>query len=949
MSTSRHGPKPLRNAKYPDGKPGLQGSDLKRTALANLLYRFAFLVAEICNQYNTPWTIENPSNSWLWRTSFWLKFVRRSTVKIIITKLQSCAYGGTRPKWTTFAGTLPDLDSMCLTCPGNHKHEPWGVISTPQGSKFATSTEAEYPIGICRALAHLVQSYALKQGAIPPPKSLTSVATTSLVQSRAVTGTLVRASKLPPIVPEFSQVLVATHSHKPTPEIMHWTTNAEPCIACKQKPSWNIIPTPAKLLRLTPITTKDVKGGSDMVVDVEAQTSSAQTSSWEAAWAIPWSPEAFVDEAVKAGHPKSIHGILPEPLVKAVEAHVNMDAYDLDKIRVDWCRRWVHESRLVDAEEKADHERLSKNCAIVLKQKRLIIWERMLSEVHYQDLGIVQQCREGFNLAGPVESTGLFEASFSPASMTVAELDRTAVMTREAIFASTVSSKDEFVDEQVWKKTLEECSKGWLEPLGHDLKTLDKSVSVSRRFGIIQGEDEDGRPKVRPIDDFSESLINCTVSTSEKVLLHNVDFIGALLCRWFRRCGSSGLDSTLLARSVDLKSAYRQLPVNESSLRHAVLSVYDPTNRRPCLFQLRCLPFGATASVAHFLRSAHSLWFLGCAAGHLMWSNYFDDFLCHSPPELSKNAGTFIEILLGLTGWIFAKEGSKHVDFSQIVSVLGVQVDLSASKTGLALFDNTERRVSETMKAIAGTLESSSLTKAKALQLRGRLGFCESQIFGRVGNLAMKSLVDHAYRFPFRSGITEQLKSDLTRLSERLGSRKARSVSAGSNRTWFLFTDASFEPNTDGSPFAGLGAVLYDQSGKPVSQFCIQLSQAQIELVTSRNRKTPIFELEVLALVAAVALWESQVAKSQLVCYLDNNGARDVTIKGYSQFEPATLFVEVLLSLEERAEICPWYARVPSKSNPADEPSRNKPLANVPMSCSDEVTSLVNDLLHRAY
>ena len=60
---------------------------------------------------------------------------------------------------------------------------------------------------------------------------------------------------------------------------------------------------------------------------------------------------------------------------------------------------WVHESRLVDAEEKADHERLSKNCAIVLKQKRLIIWERMLSEVHYQDLGIVQQCREGFNLS----------------------------------------------------------------------------------------------------------------------------------------------------------------------------------------------------------------------------------------------------------------------------------------------------------------------------------------------------------------------------------------------------------------------------------------------------------------------------------------------------------------------------------------------------------------------
>ena len=954
MGRYKHGPKPLRNASNPDGKPGLKGLDLRRTALANLLYKFAFVVAAACNKYGTPWTVENPSNSWLWQTSFWKNFVRRSTEKVLVAKFQNCAYGGARPKWTTLAGTLPNLNSMCLTCPGDHKHEPWGVISTPTGSKFATSTEAEYPIGLCCALAYLVQSFALEHGAISPPQSLASVSAVSLVQSRAVTGELVRASKLPPLVPEFSRVLVATHQNKPSVEIMKWSNKAEPCASCKQLPSCKTIEPPVKLLRLSPITTKPLMGDKKMVVKDECSkkaTSQTDEPPWEAAWAVPWSPEAFVEEAVKVSHPKSLGSRLPEPLVRAVKAHVDMEAYELDRVRRDWAKRWVHESSLLEKEERADRAKLSPNsAAVILKQKRLVVWERMLSEVHYPDVALVQQSREGFSLAGSVEATGLFEAAFSPASMTVDELDQKAAMTREAIFASTSSSGDDYIDGQVWSKTLEECSKGWLDgPLGYDLNTLDKNVSVSRRFGIIQGEDDEGKPKVRPIDDFSESLINSTVSTSEKVLLHTVDFIGALLCKWFGSCAKAGVDSSLVARSVDLKSAYRQLPISEASLRHAMLSVYDPSAKRPCLFQLRCLPFGATSSVAHFLRSAHSLWFLGCTAGYLMWSNYFDDFLCHSPPLLAKNAGAFIEILLGLTGWIFAKEGSKHVEFSQLVAVLGVEIDLSHSKNGQALFGNTEKRVRETMAAIADILECSSLTKAGALQLRGRLGFCESQIFGRIGNLAMKSLVDHAYRHPFCGKVNERLSSDLIRLSERLGNRKARKVDAVSDRTWILFTDASFEPDADGSPFAGLGAVLYNQSGQPCFQFSIQLSQAQIALVTSGDQKTPIFELEVLALVAAVTLWESKIARSQLVCYLDNNGARDVTIRGYSQYEPATLFVEVLLSLEERAEICPWYARVPSRSNPADEPSRNKPLANVPMTNSDGMKSLMDDLLQRAY
>ena len=49
-------------------------------------------------------------------------------------------------------------------------------------------------------------------------------------------------------------------------------------------------------------------------------------------------------------------------------------------------------------------------------------------------------------------------------------------------------------------------------------------------------------------------------------------------------------------------------------------------------------------------------------------------------PSLSSSAGAVAELIFGLTGWIYAKEGAKHVCFSHVISALGVQIDLTHSK-----------------------------------------------------------------------------------------------------------------------------------------------------------------------------------------------------------------------------------------------------------------------------
>ena len=55
--------------------------------------------------------------------------------------------------------------------------------------------------------------------------------------------------------------------------------------------------------------------------------------------------------------------------------------------------------------------------------------------------------------------------------------------------------------------------------------------------------------------------------------------------------------------------------------------LYDPSCKKPQIFQQKVLPFGSVASVTAFLRLSLALWKLGTALLSLTWSAYFDDFL----------------------------------------------------------------------------------------------------------------------------------------------------------------------------------------------------------------------------------------------------------------------------------------------------------------------------------
>jgi hypothetical protein len=78
-----------------------------------------------------------------------------------------------------------------------------------------------------------------------------------------------------------------------------------------------------------------------------------------------------------------------------------------------------------------------------------------------------------------------------------------------------------------------------------------------------------------------------------------------------------------------------------------------------------------------------------------------------------------------------------------------------------------------------------------------------------------------------------------------------RAISSKSLATWFLFTDASHEPQA-AVPFSGVGGVLVDQLGCRRRFFSERMPQELLQEINVSQRKTIIFECEFFSVLCAM-------------------------------------------------------------------------------------------------
>ena len=228
------------------------------------------------------------------------------------------------------------------------------------------------------------------------------------------------------------------------------------------------------------------------------------------------------------------------------------------------------------------------------------------------------------------------------------------------------------------------------------------------------------------------------VQTGAAPYLHMLDFVAAMM----RELNRQDPGHQWLGKTFDLASAYRQMAVSESSDWVSFIAVYNPSTGRPEVFQMHALPFGATMSVFSFLRVAHSLWFLGARCLGLVWSNYFDDFICMSQDSSSSITSGCVRAFVDLLGWkVSGRE--KDLPFDRIFKALGVQMSLDNWRGGTVFMQNTEKRILELNECIDKALSTGVLTCASVLALRGRMQFANSQVWGRASKVCLKQVMLH--------------------------------------------------------------------------------------------------------------------------------------------------------------------------------------------------------------
>ena len=927
-------PKPLRSLLEPDGLSTLSGRDRIRVSQANILYHFCKEVMDLACRLNIACMVENPRSSLFWFTTPWcdLSFPERLTYAYH----QACAYGGSRPKWTCLCANFPEVALVSLICDNTHTHLPWGVQKTNGKRVFATALEVHYPPALCDAIVnafsvHLSEKYTITDNSHAPNAVF-----------QAASGVQPLGNKLPPLFSPYSDVFVAlTNEH----EHVLWPPNC---------PSFQH----AKLLHKIAVGSKgeaeSVKNGNSVnhrqavfervVSAVNSLKLNALINiddmSDDVAFLMVYGfllePEIFVQKALACVHPFSPEVCLPSVLRDVVAKHCSMSHHEIALSRATFVKRWTERAIALEADEARLKSSMDHSVAKATTCKRILLFREILEELCYPDVGVVDELQQGVDLTGRVPVTGMLPGKFTPALLSDEALALRSSLTRARDENSACSSGDAEIDLGVWSQTQEEVAAGWLDgPISPG--DVHPSEPISRRFGIRQGS------KIRPIDDFSASGVNAAAAACEAPMLHTVDVLAALLSEWFQKSSQSGVDSTVVTRTYDLKSAYRQIGLSPQGRKKACISVYDPHTKLPRLFRLRVLPFGAVRSVHSFLRLSRALWYVGALGLHLLWTNFYDDFVVTSPPSLAASTSLAVEALFKLTGWAFAEDGKKCMPFSSSCQALGVLIDLSDSCKGRAFISNTCSRVDELSAALDGVINDGSITQVEARRLKGRMQFAEAQLFGRVGKRCIRTLTDASEGRGKRLDDSDILFLEL--FSDFLKTGPPREISSSTSESLHIFTDACYEKDST-TWGCGIGGVAISSCGV-WQHFSLPLNANLREVLGEGQKKQIIFEAETLAAVVALAVWKDQIKFKRCVLYVDNEGTKFSLIKGYADNPTVDKLAQVFAAVESEAHTYLWISRVASFSNVADEPSRgdSSRMLKFASNCVNGLASSVMDVV----
>ena len=454
---------------------------------------------------------------------------------------------------------------------------------------------------------------------------------------------------------------------------------------------------------------------------------------------------------------------------------------------------------------------------------------------------------------------------------------------------------------------------------------------------------QSGGSKVRAIDDFSESGWNFCVGVKNRWTQHTLDEV-ALLATCFPRLAKDGwvqvpldsgrlLEGQLVAAdssldadgfrlkgcTVDLESAFRQLPLHPAASCASPLCFYSASAQGPRYICLRALPFGSVSSVAWFLRYAKALWHLGAKLLNLSWLSFFDDYILLEFSKFEVGALQSVLILFKLLGVPVASD--KISSLSDDFVALGVHVHLLGGPLGQVRLENKPGRIAETVESIKHALNHGRFTTSDVQKARGRLGFISGFVSSKLAAYAVAKIKTSG-DCSQKSGLSSASRFAMDWLVCELPLLKPKLLGVALEAPILLFSDASDES-------WGLGGVMVDVHFAVTEFFRTNVPSNIVKVWGKKGSRQLIAQAEAYAGLVCVMTWGGKLAGRRVLHFLDNVAAESTFVSLSTKSGSMEDCLRCMVAALDKLESLVWYCRCPSASNPADAPSRASVL------CSD--------------
>ena len=639
-------------------------------------------------------------------------------------------------------------------------------------------------------------------------------------------------------------------------------------------------------------------------------------------------------------HPFDMCRALPDPALEVMARTLIDGPVVVARCRLKTILKWKQWKKDLEEQEAQLHASMHPDVARVMEGKNLLLLQKIADSLEWPDADLHRGLVRGFMLIGDEQPSGIFPVEPRPALASVEEFWERSGMVKHALWQKVAETPDDRLTQALFEVTEAERERGWLSApkTWQELESSFASKWVPvRRFAVEQ------RDKLRPIDDLAENGVNSAFAACDKLTLRALDELvwsAAFVMRSVMHRGevrvklSSGEEiigplndfwkadparSRPLLKTVDLKSAYKQLAVHPDHQAACVVTIKRPHSSDVRGYVSRVLPFGAGASVTAFNRVARLIQRI-LQAARVINFNYFDDYPLLELSALSGSCDKVVHSILSLLGFECALD--KEKDFGPSADLLGVTVDLSDSALSQVCVANKLERCAEVSTAVDQVLQRGALRAREVASLFGRIQFMEGQIMGRLGRLALmelRALCDSGGNLTLGEVETAAFRN----LQIRMQSGTPRTISAVPPEGCIcVFTDGACEGSED-FPVCSIGGVMYHLvEGKWCTRFFgCSLPPSIVKRWSDAGKKHLIGPVELYAVVCARRVWATYLNRSRVLLFVDHSGVHAACVSGSSK-DPIWRSLLVELECADADPMMGWVARVPSPSNPADAPSR---------------------------